>query len=100
MSDKRQRRAREIQVAMGWPYTKALREADRRWYAYQEELPKAQAQWHDGYPPSEVMAVAKVMDLDAVDLWDHVESEHGWEPHDSGYEDAVWAAASCTESHE
>jgi hypothetical protein len=106
VTDKR-RHALAIQEATGWPYTKALQEADRLWAAYQVELPKAEAEWKasiDPYggttlPPPEIMVIAKIMELDVEDLWDHVEGAHGWEPHDTGYEEAVWAAARCTDSH-
>lgn len=47
--------------------------------------------------PYVITAVAEVLGLDPKALWDHVEGEHGWEPHDEGYEDAVWAAAECDE---
>lgn len=80
-----------------------ITEEQRR--AYAEALAKAKAEWGDalqimmhGEPrPPEVEAVASVLGLDPEALWDHVEGIHGWEPHDEGYEDAVWAAAECDE---
>jgi len=73
--------------------------------AYAEALAKVKASeprktWLDwamlGEPrPYEITAVASVLSLDPEALWDHVGGIHGWEPHDVGYEDAVWAAAAC-----
>jgi hypothetical protein len=71
--------------------------------AYAEAYARALAEWGDaiaimmhGEPrPPEVEAVASVLGLDPEALWDHVEGEHGWEPHDEGFEDAVWTAAAC-----
>ena len=70
--------------------------------AYDQELAKAEAEYRDlamwrTLPPPQVTAVAAVLGLDAGRLWDHVEGIHGWEPHDEGYETAVWEAAACTE---
>lgn len=48
----------------------------------------------EGCPP-EVTAVASVLGMNPDRLWTHVEGVHGREPHDEGYEDAVWAAAGC-----
>lgn len=47
--------------------------------------------------PAEVLAVAEVLGMDPGELDWHVEAEHGHEPHDEGYEDAVWATAECTD---
>ena len=71
--------------------------------AYAEALARAQAAWVEaelpggaggGCPPV-VTAVASVLGMNSNRLWTHVEGIHGWEPHDEGYEDAVWAAADC-----
>lgn len=48
------------------------------------------------YPPPYVTAVAAMFGVDGGALWDHVEGVHGWEPHDDGYGQAVWAALWCT----
>jgi hypothetical protein len=77
---------------------------DRR-RAYARAYAKALEAWGDameimlhGEPrPPEVTAVASVLGLDPGELDWHVEAEHGHEPHDEGYEDAVWAAAACTD---
>lgn len=45
--------------------------------------------------PEQVRAVAAKYDISASQLDWHVEAEHGWEPHDVGYGDAVEAAARC-----
>jgi hypothetical protein len=76
---------------------------DEQRRAYAEARARALAEWGDaldillhGEPrPVEITAVASVLGMDPEALWDHVEGEHGWEPHDEGYEDAVWDAAAC-----
>jgi len=72
--------------------------------SYTDELAKAQSAWITAEilrigdcPPPPVTAVAVVLGLDPDTLWTHVEGIHGWEPHDEGYEAAVWAAAACTD---
>lgn len=77
---------------------------DQHRAAFAATLPAAEAAWADAelhctaaLPPPVVTTVAAVLALDPEDLWDHVEGIHGWEPHDEGYEDAVWAAAECTD---
>jgi hypothetical protein len=45
--------------------------------------------------PTVVLDVAKRRGLEVRALDWHVEAEHGWEPHDVGYADAVEAAAQC-----
>jgi len=76
---------------------------DEQRRTYTEARAKALEEWGDaldillhGEPrPVEITAVASVLGMDPEALWDHVEGVHGWEPHDEGYEDAVWAAAEC-----
>jgi hypothetical protein len=63
--------------------------------AYEAAKARAEADWQDGQPFPVVVAVAEVCGLGVRDLDMHVEGLHGWEPHDSGYEDAVWVAAQC-----
>lgn len=78
-------------------------DAQRR--AYAGAKARAEAAYPDamtvmllGEPlPAEVLAVAEVLGLDPGVLDWHVEAEHGWEPHNDGYEAAVWAAAECTD---
>lgn len=72
--------------------------------AYAAALPVAEAAWTEAelydartLPPPVVSAVASALGMDPDALWDHVEGVHGWEPHDEGYEDAVWAAAAGCE---
>jgi hypothetical protein len=48
--------------------------------------------------PDAVMDVAASRGLDPHELDHHVEGEHGWEPHDTGYATAVSAAAFCLAS--
>lgn len=60
---------------------------------YQEALACAKAAWQDGEAPPQITAVAEVTGLDPDRLWDHVEGECGWEPHDEGYEEQVWDCA-------
>lgn len=71
---------------------------------YQQELARAEAAfaedekpWGPGGFPPVIAAVAAVLGIDRDKLHSHVEGIHGWEPHDEGYEAAVWAAAECTE---
>ena len=68
--------------------------------AYTAALPGAEAAWTEAelygaanLPPPVITAVASALGLNAETLWGHVEGTHGWEPHNEGYEDAVWAAA-------
>ena len=72
-------------------------EDERAFIRYIMALKGAELRWQDGDRPPQVTAVAEVLGLDPDKLWEHVEGIHGWEPHDEGYEDAVWAAAECTE---
>jgi hypothetical protein len=44
---------------------------------------------------SNVAAVAAKYGISAEDLDWHVEAEHGWEPHDLGYSEALEVAARC-----
>jgi hypothetical protein len=69
--------------------------SDEQRTAYGTELAKAEARWTDGDYPPQVSAVAAVTGLDPNILDMHVEGIHGWEWHDVGYVDAVWAAAEC-----
>lgn len=48
--------------------------------------------------PPEVVEVAAANGLDPHGLASHVEGDHGWEPHDSGYAVAVSGAAFCLAS--
>jgi hypothetical protein len=48
--------------------------------------------------PSAVIQVAEETGIDPRALDWHVEAEHGWEPHDVGYVDAVRAAARCLQA--
>lgn len=50
--------------------------------------------WGDPLYPS-VIEVAARTGLDPHDLAGHVEGEHGWEPHNVGYDEAVEQAATC-----
>lgn len=50
--------------------------------------------WGEPLYPS-VIEVAARTGLDPHDLDWHVEAEHGWEPHDTGYDKAVEQAAAC-----
>lgn len=43
----------------------------------------------------EVIATAKLYEIDPHDLDWHVEAIHGWEPHDTGYKLQVESAAEC-----
>lgn len=45
--------------------------------------------------PEVVRTVARNYSLNPVELDWHVEAEHGWEPHDDGYDEAVLQAAEC-----
>lgn len=88
-------------VVLGADSVAALRATHGRYFhGYEAALAKAQADyprtpWDDDALPPPVTAVASVLGLDPYALDWHVEAEHGWEPHDEGYEDAVWAAAAC-----
>jgi hypothetical protein len=46
---------------------------------------------------SYVTAVAVCFGVEHNALDWHVEAEHGWEPHDTGYGQAVWTALWCIE---
>lgn len=78
---------------------------DTQRLAYAEARARAEAAYPDamtvmllGEPlPAEVLAVTEVLGLDPGVLDWHVEAVHGHEPHDEGYEEAVWAAAECTD---
>lgn len=78
---------------------------DEQRRAYADAYARAGAAWPGamavmllGEPrPPEVTAVAEVLGLDPDVLDWHVEAEHGHEPHDEGYEEAVWRAAECTD---
>lgn len=50
--------------------------------------------WGEPLYPS-VIEVAARTGLDPHDLAGHVEGDHGWEPHDVGYDKAVEQAAEC-----
>lgn len=50
--------------------------------------------WGEPLYPS-VIEVAARTGLDPHDLAGHVEGDHGWEPHDVGYDMAVEQAAAC-----
>lgn len=73
---------------------------DEQRAAFAAELARAEIAWTEAelygaatLPPPVVAAVAAVFGLRPEALWDHVEGGHGWEPHDEGYEDAVWRIA-------
>ncbi len=51
-----------------------------------------------GEPLPPVVVEVAGRDLDPHVLAEHVEGEHGWEPHDAGYDMAVSAAAFCVMS--
>lgn len=71
------------------------------WEFYERELGAAEKAWTEaelpggpgGGAPPVVAAVAKVTGLSPEELWNEVEGNHGWEPHDTGYEYAVWFTA-------
>lgn len=71
-----------------WAFPWVLAICDRAW------IERALAGIDD--PPPYVTSVAIMLGLDIDDLWDHVEGRHGFEPHDEGYRQAVWAAAWCS----
>jgi len=48
-------------------------------------------------PPPYVTAVAVMWGVDIQTLAWHVEAKHGWEPHNAGYTQAVWAALWCND---
>lgn len=50
--------------------------------------------WGEPLYPS-VIEVAARAGLDPHELAGHVEGEHGWEPHNVGYDKAVEQAAAC-----
>jgi len=72
-------------------YAEARAEALKEW----EGLDALDVMMHGEPRPVEITAVASALGMDPEALWDHVEGCHGWEPHDEGYEAAVWAAAEC-----
>ena len=50
--------------------------------------------WGEPLYPSVIETAAR-LGLDPHDLAGHVEGEHGWEPHNVGYDKAVGDAAAC-----
>lgn len=60
---------------------------------FEAELRKARETWQESDRPPEVTAVAAATGLDPERLWDVVEGQRGWESHNAGYEDVVWAIA-------
>lgn len=46
---------------------------------------------------SRVKHAAEVSNINASDLDWHLEAEHGWEPHDDGYERALGIAVECAQ---
>lgn len=78
---------------------------DEQRRAYAEAKARAEAAYPDamtvmllGEPmPAKVLAAAEVLGLEPGALDWHVEALHGHEPHDEGYEEAVWRTAECTD---